>query len=1063
MHTPTYTPRQGSYAAILLFVVGSLLGLMLLPKLSVQLHPKTTGSQLIVSVAWPGASPEALEQQITSLIEGLCSTVQGVAKISSTTGYSRATISLQLDKDASAERLRFEVAQRLRQLYPKLPNGVTYPILRLNAPDESGSRTLFMTLQVNGNSSAPQLTRLAEELLKPRLAQIREVYSVQVYGQPDEGWQLRYDEPKLTALGLSPDALLKALRPLTSPQALGKTLTTSADAPEALLGVTAAPIEASEANALPLLRSGDRLLSLADLAQLSTVPVRSDQYFRLNGRTAVQVVLVARADANQLVASSAVRAALADLAPLLPPDHGVRVEYDAADYLRENLSRMAVQSGAALALLVLVILLSVRQIKYSMLILVSLTVNLLLSVVVFYLFGITLHLYSLAALTVSLGLLVDNSIVMIDHYGRYRNRRVMTALLGATLTTWAALSVIWFLPDQTRNDLMEFGWILLITLATSLVVAYGFVPACMEQWRMATQAAAPTRFRRTWLVRLDRAYAAWIPRLVRFRVPLAILALLGFGLPFFMLPKKLPDTASPQLAKFYTQTFGTDYYQEHIRPYLDKPLGGALRLFVNFVYEKGFYNSQERTVLHVNAGLPTSSTPEQMNELLVHMEEELKKYSEIERFVSQVYSGQQGGITIYFKKEHESSGFPYRLKAVLIARSIETSGVDWSIYGVGQGFSQRVNDQGQTSFNLTMRGYQYEQLEQWAERLAQRLLEHPRIQEVDINRTPGGWSHKNVYRYTLLPDLYDLTQRGVQLRQLQSVLLTQYNSRPAPDFYWETQGKPKEVRLQATQQAGVWELQERPIALTEQQSYRLPASTSLVRSRVMPEIRKEDQQYIRQVSYEYLGNYTFGAKNQKKVLDLFKGDLPPGYSVREAGMFDWWGQSGQRQYGLVGLVLLLIFLLGAILFESLRQAAALIVLVLLSFTGIFLIFYLTEFNFDQGGYASFLLVAGLSVNAFLFIIHEYNHQRKRGGLTSLKAYQKAIRYKIRPILLSIFTTVVGLTPFLWEAAEQAFWPALALGTMGGLLVSWLVLLVVMPSLMVSMRFSRSGGAFSAAQ
>ena len=1054
MHTPRFTPKAGSYATLLLFVVGGLLGGLLLPRLSVQLHPQTSGSQLSLRVGWAGASPEAMERQVTSLIEGVCSAVQGVTKVSSTTGYGSATIRLQLDKKAAPDRLRFEVAQRIRQVYPNLPAGVQYPILTLNAPEETGGRRLFMTLQVNGSGTAQQLTQLAETFIKPRLAQLNALHSVQVYGQAEDEWHLRYDETKLAALGLTREALLQRLIQLASPTALGKAYATAPSLREALLSVSVPAVEASSAQQLPLNQAAERIVSLSDLLEWQTVPPRSERYFRLNGRTAVQLVLVTRADANQLVASEAVREVLRQLGPHLPPDHGIRIEYDAADYLRENLSRMAVQSGAALALLILMVLLSVRRIKYSLLILWSLAVNLLLSVVAFYLFGVTLHLYSLAALTVSLGLLVDNSIVMIDHYGRYRNRRVLTALLGATLTTWAALSVIWFLPEQTRHDLSEFGLVLLITLGTSLLVAHGFVPACMEQWRMVGNTSDSSGLsRRSWSFRLDRLYARATRPLVRFRVLLLLLALAGFGIPLFMLPKKLPDTMPQRLADWYEQTIGSAYYQERLRPSLDKTLGGALRLFVNFVYERGYYNSQERTVLYVNAGLPTSSTPEQMNQLLLQMEEELKKHQELDRFVTEVYSGQQGGITIYFKKAQERTGFPFRLKGLLIARSVETSGVDWNIYGVGQGFSQRVNDQAQTSFNIQLRGYQYAELERWAETLAERLLRHPRIQEVDINRVPGGWSQKNVYLYTLTPDLYDLSQRGVALRELQEVLLTRYNSRPQPDFYWPEKGLNRPVVLKALQEAGAWEMQQRPIALA-QQRYQLPSSSSLTRARVLPEIRKEDQQYIRQVSYEYLGNYTFGAKNQKQVLDLFKGDLPPGYSVREAGMFDWWGQSGQRSYGLVALVLVLIFLLGAILFESLRQAATLIALVLLSFTGVFLVFYWTEINFDQGGYASFLLVAGLSVNAFLFIIHEYNYQRREWGLSSPRAYRKAIRYKIRPILLSIFTTVVGLLPFLWEAHEQAFWPALALGTMGGMIASLIVLLLLMPCFMVRKAYFR---------
>lgn len=152
-----------------------------------------------------------------------------------------------------------------------------------------------------------------------------------------------------------------------------------------------------------------------------------------------------------------------------------------------------------------------------------------------------------------------------------------------------------------------------------------------------------------------------------------------------------------------------------------------------------------------------------------------------------------------------------------------------------------------------------------------------------------------------------------------------------------------------------------------------------------------------------------------------------------------------KQYYYIVIIIIAIFFICSILLESLVQPFAIISMIPISFIGAFLTFYLLDINFDQGGYASFILLSGLSVNAALFIINEYNNlaleQPERAKYT---LYLKAFANKIVPILITILTTTFGLLPFVITSEKEFFWYSFAVGSIGGLLFSVIGLLIYLP-------------------
>src|SRR5690606_23743618 len=156
----------------------------------------------------------------------------------------------------------------------------------------------------------------------------------------------------------------------------------------------------------------------------------------------------------------------------------------------------------------------------------------------------------------------------------------------------------------------------------------------------------------------------------------------------------------------------------------------------------------------------------------------------------------------------------------------------------------------------------------------------------------------------------------------------------------------------------------------------------------------------------------------------------------------------KTDYVLLGYVILIVYLVSSVLFNSLKKPLYIIFVIPISFIGIFLAFYLFSIEFDQGGYASFLLLAALTINANIYLVEEYNHiVRCRPRMLGLHAYLKACQAKVRPILLTVLSTILGFIPFLIGEGKEAFWFPLAVGTMGGLIISTVATLLFLPFFM----------------
>ena len=1011
----------------------ALLGYLLLPRLTVRWQPATPGSLLQVSYAWPGSSPQALEQQVTAPLEAALALVRDVEELRSVSRNGAGSIQLEVAEGVDSDFVRFNVASQLRRLYPGLPVGVSYPTLSYASSDAVNQlEPPVLTYALSGPDDPTALYRYASEQLAPQLSLQQGLARIEVTGGNRSHWRLRLDPQRMATAGLKVALVRDRLSEHFARRGLGFVQNDDEVVYAFQQDATSAEDRLSVADwlALPIAAPSGRTYTLADFATIDRRPLPPTAYHRINGANSIRLLLYATVDANRLSLAEEVSTRVPALLQTLPKGYTLRLETDATEYLREELAKTRQRTALSMGILLVFVLIAYRSFRRLGVVLFALAVNLGLAFLLYWLLGVELNLYAFAGIAVSFGIMVDNVIIMLDALRRPDGGRVGAAIAGATLTTLASLSVIFFLSAELRVQLFELARVMTVNLGTSVLVALVLVPAL--------QGARPQDGRssggggRIFL----RPYVWVIDRVVRYRALTLLLTLLAFGLPLWWLPNRVEGWEA------YNKTIGSAYYRDVLRPQVNKWLGGSLRLFSYYVYEGSSFRRAEETKLHLNAALPEGATLEQLNEVLLLVEDFIGQFGDgqVDRYTTRIYSGQQATVEISFPDGGRGT-IPYTLKNQLTAFATNFGGVKWDIYGVGQAFSNDSQGGG-AAFQVELQGYNQVGLDRYSSRLAELLLRHPRVQEVDTDANIQWWERERS-EYLLNVNQAALAARDFNLDDLRAALQW-FDRNEQPDFYLPG-GEP--VALTTTDPTAYdrWRLEHWTVPL-DTTALPFPAVASLRQRSAPQSLHKLNQQYLRLVSFDYLGSPQFGERHLEACLDTLAAELPLGFTA-ERRTYSRDAQAREMS-ALMGLAIVLIFFICALLFESLSQAFSIVMLIPVSCIGVFLTFYWFDVRLDQGGYTSFLLVAGLAVNGLILIVNEYNFLKKQAGPdpteTGAVLYAEAVRRKLTPILLTVVSTAAGLLPFLLGGRNEVFWYALAAGTIGGLAFSVVVITLISP-------------------
>ena len=1029
--------RLPAFSVILVFVVLIIIGAGVTPLLNVQYTPTQKRSEISIRYSWGNASAKLIEMEVTSKIEGLVSSIQGCSKVESHSAKGSGSVTAQFKKGADMEMIRFELATLLRQIYKKLPDGVSYPAI--SASSAGDEREAILTFTVNADLPTQDIETYVQDYIIKDLALVDGVNSVELSGATPYYRELAFDPQKLAAYKLSISDIESAVS-----NSLGEyDIIGSVDNIGILLKHNA---DIENLENIPLKNVEGRIIRVGDVVNVQYKEMAPKMYSRINGLNTINIDVYPEKYVNVLEVCAAVKGRMAALSENFPDRFSVIIPHDVSITLKDELSKIYVRTVLSLIILLLFVLAVSRSFKYLFVISFALLANILISFVFYVLFDMEIHLYSLAGITVSLGIVIDTAIVMVAHYGYYKNRTVFIAILAAQMTSIGALVVVFLLPESAKANLIDFVGVVIINLAVSLVISYLLIPALVDTMNLKEKKGLSGIKNRRGIIKFNTLYGKYIHYGKKYKWVTFVILVLGFGLPVDKLPTRMEYSkgCDSTLVELYNNTFGSDFYLNTLKKPVEIAFGGSWRLFNKSFSSSGYYSDPARPMLSISASLPDGCTISQLNEVVMSMENYLSQFEEIDIFRTNITSYKNASIQVYFNKDIEQSYLPLIIKSEVIAKATDFGGANWSVNGLDdQHFSNRIGG-GYKSERIKLTGYNYDELYAYCQQSAQRLSNNGRVKDPIICGRVSWGSSLSQTEYFIDYDKEKLARYNLTLGDTYTSLKEQLYMNSLAQYYKNGARQTVDMVSANASSFDVWNLKNEYITIGDKQM-RFSDIGQIAKRNTGNEIFRENQQYRLYIAYDYVGTHEQARRvRNREIRKLNEEILPIGFHAEEDENSYGGLRDGINYVLLLLLVVAVIYFICAVLFESLVLPLIIIGLIPVSIIGVFLIFAITGYRFDQGGFASLVMLAGIVVNAGIYILNEYRGQQKEKKYCGTNLYIRAFNHKIIPILLTVLSTILGLVPFLMDGASEVFWFAFALGTMGGLLFSLIALVLFMP-------------------
>ena len=518
-----------------------------------------------------------------------------------------------------------------------------------------------------------------------------------------------------------------------------------------------------------------------------------------------------------------------------------------------------------------------------------------------------------------------------------------------------------------------------------------------------------------------------------------VLLVWGFGLPVFLLPNKIEKKKGqeelPFYAEWYNKAMESKFISEN-RATIDMIFGTSLNLFNKEIGKYNYYREPARPELSISAGMPEGCTVQQLNEVVRHMENYLSQYDQIETFETYISSYSSASISVSFKPEWEHTPFPVQLKQEVISAAANFGGATWRVTGVDDNYFNNNVSSGSMSNIIKLRGYNFDQLSLYAEQLMDSLRANRRVSQVEL-MDGNSWSLPNT-EFHIRYDKEQIASGGLDIydyyRTLQTML---YNSSLASVYSGDEQQRVV-MQSEGCDRYDKWYLENAQVQM------KLSTVGSIDKRRSDITINRSHQSYEMQVGFNFVGSYELCNRLIDKTIKTFNEDIMPlGFSTLKSS-YSYGSDEKKTQIKLILLVIAIIYAMCAIIFESLRRPLVIIMMIPVSFIGVFLMFGLSGFRFDQGGFAAFVLLCGIVVNAGIYLITECMECERTSAKRGLRLYLMAYNHKIVPISLTIISTILGLVPFLYDGPQEVFWFAFAIAAISGTAFSIVALLVYLP-------------------
>ena len=1021
----------------LIFVAVIVIGVFSLSRLPIDQFPEMDPPFITVMTTYPGASASEIETNVTKLIENSLTSVDGLKELTSSSRDNMSVVSLELEWGTDRDEASNDVRSFIDMVKSNLPEGCASPVMfKLNS-----SLMPIIQYSVMAKESYPGLEKILNDEVVPQLNRINGIGSVSVSGAPDRYVYIDIDQAKLDAYNLTLEQVANAVSVNNLNLSSG---TVKMDRQQYQMQVRgeyeqSADIADIVVSTTPL---GQKVF-VRDLASVRDTIKDLSLDEKVDSKEAVRLMVAKKSGSNTVQVCKDVRKELARIQRSLPSDVEIKMIYDSSEEIENAIGSLEESILYALLFVVLVVFFFLGKWRATLIIGLTIPIALIVAFVYLMLTDSSLNIISLSALTVAIGMVVDDAIVVLEnitkHIDRgsspheaaiYATNEVWTSVIATTLVIAAVFIPLTMLTGLAGILFKELGWIVTIVVSTSTLVAISLIPMLCSKVLKAREVRIDEngqliegREKKTWydrivvafLDKVDKAYA----NLLRWCLSHKLITIL-IAIAFFVV-SMLPMVMGK---------IGTEFM----------PSSDNGRLSASIELQRG--TRIEETVKTARV------LEERIRELV----------PEVQRISTSAGSNDESSVGALF-----SSTTNYKIQMTVVCnkkyertRSIEQIGevIRTELARYPEIIEYQVNASGgmggggRSTVDVEIYGYDFDETNLYAEEVRQAI----------VNNVPGA-RNVRVSRDKDRPELKVIVDKEkAAIHGLNTATVSQYIRNRVAGF---TAGFLKEdgdeynivVRLKEADRNSITDIQDLTIPTATGARIKLSEIATIEEYWAPQTIdRKSRQRYVRVISMPYetsLGELAAAIQTQIDQISR-----PSGISVVLAGDFEDQQKTFKDIFALLLLIILLVYIVMASQFESLNKPAVILLSIPFGLSGVVLALWLTGTSLDMIGALGVVMLVGIVVKNGIVLVDYINLMRDRGhALNEAIALSGASR--LRPVLMTAFTTLLGMLPMALSGGEGSeMWHPLGIVVIGGLLVSTFVTLIVVP--VVYGLISRSG-------
>jgi hydrophobe/amphiphile efflux-1 (HAE1) family protein len=981
-----------------------LFGVVAGSRIGISQFPDVDFPTITIQLAWEGAAPEAMEHDVVDPIEEALVQVEGVRSMMSTSKQGGASITVELDLERDVDAALQDVQTRIAQTQQRLPRDLDPPVVSKTNPEDNP----ILWIGISGPYSRQFLADFARYTIKERLQTIPGVGEVTLGGYLERNVRIWVDAQKLDSYGVTVIDVIEALQKEHVELPAGRL---EASGREINVRVMGEALDLAALRSIVIAKIGSSSIHLEDVALVEDGFEDVRRMARVNGQPAQGLGVRKQRGANAVAVAKAIKTMIADLQGSLPAGMELGLNFDSTRFIERSVREIQLELLLGVLLTALVCWLFLGSLSSTLNVVLAIPMSLLGTVAVIYFLGFTLNTFTLLALGLAVGIVVDDAIMVLENIVRHRDSgkdRVSAAREGTSEITFAALAatvaiVAIFLPVVFMEGIvgrffLQFGITLSIAVLLSYLEAVTLAPArCAQMLR--TSSEGRSRIGR-WVDRAFEAFARAYGRLLQ----------RALAWPYVVL-----GAAAVLLAL-------------------------AIHGFETLPGE--FVPSQDQSQLMVRVQTAVGSNLAETDALMLKAEAVVNARKDVKRAFSIVggFGGTGVNTSILFLTLHPPS--ERALTQAEVAQELRRS------LGSIPGVRAVVQDLSQSGFTaqrgfpveLSVRGSDWNELVGVSDRLKQELTESGVLLDLDSDHQVG------MPELRVVPDRAKAADLGVPMEAVASTLNALVGGVRVGKY--STNGRRIDVRLRllATQRSRPEDLARLRVRTGRGDLIPLETLVTTDERPALQAITRRD----RERAINMFANVAPGHSQEEAVrlVERLGKDLPIGHRVVLGGSSVAYKDTMSSLYFALILGILVAYMVLAAQFDSFLHPITVLTILPLSVAGAIAALHLTGRSLNLFSMIGLLLLMGI-VKKNSIILVDYASQLQRSGKTALEAMREAGPVRLRPIVMTTVSTLMSaLPPALALGAGSEIRAPMVIGVIGGLIVSTPLSLLVVPAFYV---------------